>query len=321
MQPDDFISGTVWLVGAGPGDPELLTMKAVRLIKRADIVFHDALVGDGVLALIPPGTERVNVGKRSGRHSKDQRTIDALLVDAAAAGKRVVRLKGGDPSIFGRSTEELGALRKAGFPVRICPGITSACAAAASVGISLSLRGVARDVRFVTAHSKRGAALDIDWTSLAQDGSTLAFYMGRDAAGQIMRGLLRAGMSSDTPVMIACHVSAPDERQLATRLDLLEIATRSFAANAPTLILIGAAVASDQIAPAIPQNMQGVLPAVQPAAAARVVRTARSDMGEWRVSGAPRRPAMADIGRKVAAAQPTADYIHAASPSSTKSAP
>lgn len=250
MQPDDFAPGTVWLVGAGPGDPELLAMKAVRLIERADIVFHDALVGDGVLALIPPGSERVSVGKRSGRHSKDQRTIDALLVDAAAAGKRVVRLKGGDPSIFGRSAEELVALRDAGFPVRICPGITTACAVAASAGISLSLRGVARDVRFVTAHSKRGAALDIDWTSLAHGGSTLAFYMGRDAAGELMRGLMRAGMTGDTPVMIACNVSTPDERRLATRLDLLELATKSFAADAPTLILVGAAVAQAAVTPA-----------------------------------------------------------------------
>ena len=115
MQPDDFAPGTVWLVGGGPGDPELLTMKAVRLIERADIVFYDALVGDGVLALIPARTTTVCVGKRSGRHSKNQRTIDALLVDAAAAGKRVVRLKGGDPSIFGRSFEELSALREAGY--------------------------------------------------------------------------------------------------------------------------------------------------------------------------------------------------------------
>ena len=242
MQPDDFAPGTVWLVGAGPGDPELLTMKAVRLIERADIVFHDALVGDGVLALIPAGTATVSVGKRSGRHSKDQRTIDALLVDAAAAGKRVVRLKGGDPSIFARSAEELTALRQAGFPARICPGITTACAAAASAGISLTLRGVARDVRFVTAHSKRGAALDIDWASLVGGGSTLSFYMGRDAADEIMRGLMRAGMAGDVPVMIACNVSAPDERRLATRLDLLELATRSFAADAPTLILVGQAV-------------------------------------------------------------------------------
>ena len=244
MQPDDFPPGTVWLVGAGPGDPEYLTMKAVRLIERADIVFYDALVGDGVLALIPPAAERVSVGKRSGRHSKDQGTIDALLVSAAGAGKRVVRLKGGDPSLFGRAAEEIGALQDAGFPVHICPGITAASAAAASAGISLSLRGVARDVRFVTAHSRRGAALDIDWASLAREGSTLAFYMGRDAAGEIMRGLTNAGMRGDTPVLIACDISRPGERRLATRLDLLDLATRAFSADSPTLILVGAAVMS-----------------------------------------------------------------------------
>ena len=203
MQPDDFPPGTVWLVGAGPGDPELLTMKAVRLIERAEIVFYDALVGEGVLALIPAGTERVSVGKRSGRHSKDQPTIDALLVAAARSGKRVARLKGGDPTLFARAAEEISALSEAGFAVRICP-----------------------------AHS----------------GSTLAFYMGRDAAGEIMRGLMRAGMSGETPVMIACHVSGADERRLATRLDLLELATGSFAADAPTLILVGAAVGLADVA-------------------------------------------------------------------------
>ncbi|NIJ38485.1 uroporphyrin-III C-methyltransferase [Sphingopyxis panaciterrae] len=245
MQPDDFAPGTVWLVGAGPGDPELLTMKAVRLIERADIVFYDALVGDGVLTLIPPRAERVSVGKRSGRHSKDQRAIDALLVTAATAGQRVVRLKGGDPSMFGRSAEEIAALRQAGCAVHVCPGITTASAAAASATISLSLRGVARDVRFVTAHSRRGAALDLDWHSLARCGSTLAFYMGRDAAADIARGLIAAGMPADMPVMIACNVSRGDEQRLTTRLDLLGLATRALAGDAPTLLLVGAAIAAD----------------------------------------------------------------------------
>src|SRR3546814_10858162 len=134
MPPDDFAPGTVWLVGAGPGDPELLTMKAVRLIGRADIVFHDALVGDGVLALIPARTEMVSVGKRSGRPSKDQRTIDAMLVEAAAAGKRVVRLKGGAPSIFGRSTQEIPALPAGAPAARTSPGYPTDCPAGAPGG-------------------------------------------------------------------------------------------------------------------------------------------------------------------------------------------
>ncbi len=128
----------VWLVGAGPGDPDLLTRKAERLIAAADIVFYDALVGPGILALIPPGVERVSVGKRSGRHSRDQRSINDLLADAALAGRRVVRLKGGDPSIFGRSTEEIEHLARMGVATRICPGITAASAAAASGGASLT---------------------------------------------------------------------------------------------------------------------------------------------------------------------------------------
>jgi uroporphyrin-III C-methyltransferase len=254
MQPDDFPPGMVWLVGAGPADPEYLTMKAVRLIERADIVFYDALVGDGVLALIPPRAEAVSVGKRSGRHSKDQRTIDAMLVAAARAGKRVVRLKGGDPTLFARAAEEIGALTEAGLAARICPGITAASAAAASAGMSLSLRGVARDVRFVTAHSRRGAALDVDWASLARGESTLAFYMGREAAGEIRRGLMQAGMPGQTPVLIACEVSSPGERRLVTRLDLLDLATKSFASGAPTIILVGTAVMLAAGAAAQPAN-------------------------------------------------------------------
>ena len=242
MQHDDFPAGSVWLVGAGPGDPDLLTRKAVRLIEAADVVFHDALVGPGVLDLIPAGTERVSVGKRAGRHSKDQGSIDTLLVAAARAGRRVVRLKGGDPSMFGRSAEEMSALREAGCIVQVCPGVTAASAAAASAGVSLSLRGLAREVRFVTAHSRTGAALDLDWAGLAAGQATLAFYMGRGAAGEIARRLIAAGLDRATPVLIACNVSLADEKRLSTRLDLLDIATRAFAEDTPTLILIGEAV-------------------------------------------------------------------------------
>ncbi|MCA1196422.1 uroporphyrinogen-III C-methyltransferase [Sphingomonas sp. R647] len=248
MPHEDFPAGSVWLVGAGPGDPDLLTRKAVRLIEAADIVYHDALVGQGVLDLIPVGVERVSVGKRAGRHSKDQGSIDALLVAAARAGRRVVRLKGGDPSLFGRSAEEMTALREAACIVQVCPGVTAASAAAASAGVSLSLRGLAREVRFVTAHSRNGAALDLDWASLATPGATLAFYMGRGAAGEIARRLIAAGVDRATPVLIACNVSLGTEKRLSTRLDLLDIATRAFAEDAPTLILIGEAVRIDDAA-------------------------------------------------------------------------
>ncbi len=241
---DAFAPGSVWLVGAGPGDPDLLTRKAERLLAAASIVFYDALVGPAILELAPRA-ELVNVGKRSGRHSKDQATIDAMLVVAAQAGHRVVRLKGGDPSIFGRSMEELSALRAAGVPVHICPGVTSASAAAASAGVSLSLRGIARRVQFVTAHSRRGAALDLDWGALADPQATLAVYMGREAADEISRRLIGAGLAPDTPVLIACDVSLPGETLLRTRLDLLPLVARGFASGSPTLILIGEAMRAE----------------------------------------------------------------------------
>lgn len=248
MPHDDFPPGSVWLVGAGPGDPDLLTRKAERLLQSADVVFHDALVGKGVLGLVSRHAVKVNVGKRSGRHSVRQETIDSLLVTAALAGQRVVRLKGGDPSMFARSAEEMAALGAFGIDVRICPGITAASAAAASARISLSLRGVARRVQFVTAHARRGEPLDLDWQTLADGQSTLAFYMGREAATEISARLLEAGLPADTPVLIACNVSLENERLLATRLDLMALATAALAQDAPTLILVGEAAAPRQLA-------------------------------------------------------------------------
>jgi uroporphyrin-III C-methyltransferase len=241
-KPELIAPGEVWLAGAGPGDPDLLTRKAEKLIQAADVVFYDALVGPGVLDLIPRCTERVSVGKRSGRHSRDQQSIDTMLVAAALAGKRVVRLKGGDPALFARATEEITALRAVGAQVRICPGITAASAVAASAGLSLSLRGLARRVQFVTAHSRNGQALDLDWQALADPACTLAVYMGRDAASDLSAKLIAAGLPGSTPALIACDASLPQEQQLRTRLDLLPLVAQAFAADRPTLILIGEAV-------------------------------------------------------------------------------
>ncbi len=248
MPPNELIvPGEVWLVGAGPGDPDLLTRKAEKLIAAAEIIFYDALVGPGVLDLIPPGVERVSVGKRSGRHSKDQQTIDQMLVAASLAGKRVVRLKGGDPAMFARAAEEMAALRAVGATVRMCPGITAASAVAASAGLSLSLRGVARRVQFITAHSRGGEALDLDWKTLADPACTLAVYMGREAAPELSRALIAAGLPGTTPALIACDASLPQEQQLRTRLDLLPLVAEAFADDRPTLILIGEAVAQAEI--------------------------------------------------------------------------
>lgn len=234
--------GTVWLVGAGPGDPDLLTRKAEKLIRAASIVFHDALVGPGILDLIPAHVRRIAVGKRSGRHSKDQGAINDLLARAARDGERVVRLKGGDPSIFGRSAEEMESLAAHGIPVHVCPGITAASAIAASAGVSLTLRGLARRLQFVTAHVRANEPLALDWQALASPDATLAVYMGRAAAPEITRALIGAGLAADTPVLVAANASLPDERLLHTRLDLLPIAAQTLSDDAPTLILIGEAV-------------------------------------------------------------------------------
>ncbi|MGN6376354.1 MAG: uroporphyrinogen-III C-methyltransferase [Sphingomonas sp.] len=237
---EDFAPGMVWLVGAGPGDPDLLTRKAARLLALAEIVFHDALVTEAVLDLAVRA-DRVSVGKRSGRHSKDQRTIDALIVEAARAGKRVVRLKGGDPSIFGRSAEELATCAAHGVPVRICPGITTASAAAASGLASLTLRGSARQLTFVTAHAQGGEAPDLDWAALARANTTLAIYMGRAAAPDIASALIGAGRAPDTPVMIAVNVSLPSERLLRGQLDALGFLVKTVGDDDPTLLVIGEA--------------------------------------------------------------------------------
>ncbi len=238
----DFPSGSVWLVGAGPGDPELLTRKAERLIGQASVIFHDALVGEGVLDFAAPGARFVHVGKRSGRHSKDQAAIDRLIVEAALAGERVLRLKGGDPAIFGRVAEELDACRAAGVPVRICPGVTAASAAAASLGLSLTLRGLARKLTFVTAHARAGEVLELDWQALADPEATLAVYMGKSSAGMISARLIAAGLPPETPVAMVENASLPAERTFRTRLDLLPLAARSALGDGPALLLIGKAV-------------------------------------------------------------------------------
>jgi uroporphyrin-III C-methyltransferase len=239
---ESIAPGEVWLVGAGPGDPELLTRKAERLLGAASVVFHDALVGEGILGLAAPGARLVHVGKRSGRHSKDQKTIDRLIVEAALAGERVVRLKGGDPSIFGRATEELDACRAAGVPVRICPGVTAASAAAAGIGASLTLRGLARKLTFVTAHARAGEELSLDWASLADPQATLAIYMGKAAAGEVSRRLVGAGLPGDTPVALVENASLPGESVLLTRLDLLGLSARAALGDGPALILVGQAL-------------------------------------------------------------------------------
>ena len=239
---DDFPAGMVWLVGAGPGDPELLTRKAERLIRAAGIIFYDALVGRDILAFAGSGVRLVHVGKRCGRHSKDQASIDRLIVEAAQAGERVVRLKGGDPAIFARATEEMEACRTNGIAVRICPGVTAASAAAAALATSLTLRGFARKLTFLTAHAQAGEMLDLDWQALADPQSTLAVYMGKSSATDLARQLLAAGLPPEMPVAIVENASLPNQRIVRTRLDLLGLAARSALGDGPALLLIGEAL-------------------------------------------------------------------------------
>ncbi|MFD1033435.1 uroporphyrinogen-III C-methyltransferase [Sphingomonas hankookensis] len=248
MPHDDFPAGSVWLVGAGPGDPDLLTRKALRLIEAADIVFYDALVGPGILDPIPAATERVSVGKRSGRHSRDQGTIDTLIVAAAQIGQRVVRLKGGDPAVFGRTAEEVAACNVAGVPVRICPGITAASAAVAAAGTSLTLRGVARRLTLVTAHAQAGAPLDLDWRVLADRDATLGIYMGRTAAATVTQQLLAAGRHPDTPVLVVVNASLHDERIIRGRLSSLAFLVEAISASDPAILIVGEEVGTTPIA-------------------------------------------------------------------------
>ena len=228
-------------MGAGPGAADLLTLRALRLIEAASVVFFDALVGDGVLAMVPPGVAQVAVGKRSGRHSLDQPSITDLIIHAATGGERVVRLKGGDPSIFGRAAEELAAIRAAGLRVGICPGVTAASAGAAAAGVSLTLRGLARRLTLLTAHVANGAATGHDWARLADAEATLAIYMGKAAAGGVAASLTTAGLAADTPCVLVESASLQGERVWRARLGGLGEAAAE-AGDGPLLILIGRAL-------------------------------------------------------------------------------
>lgn len=234
--------GFVWLVGAGPGAADLLTLRAQRILLEADVIVHDALVPDAVIAMGRRDAERIDVGKRKSRHARSQDEINALLVAEAAAGRRVVRLKSGDPLVFGRAGEEMAALRAAGIPFEIVPGVTSALAAAAEAELPLTLRGVASSLVFATGHDARGGVLP-DWAGLALGGATVAVYMGRTVAAEIARRLVEAGLAPSTPVMVAENASLSDRRHYAGTLADLGALGADRGDGAPALIFIGAAVA------------------------------------------------------------------------------
>jgi uroporphyrin-III C-methyltransferase len=231
--------GRVFLVGAGPGDPELLTVKAMRLIGRAEAVVYDRLVSDEVLALVPTGARMFPVGKAPRCHPVPQHQINALLVSLARQGLTVVRLKGGDPFIFGRGSEETEHLRAAGIPFEVAPGITAAQGAAAATGVPLTHRGLASGVRYVTGHCRADLPLDLDWAGLADPQTTLVVYMGVANIAEIAGRLIEHGMPRDVPVLAVNNASLPSERRLLARLDDVAARTAEAAFAGPVLFLIG----------------------------------------------------------------------------------
>jgi uroporphyrin-III C-methyltransferase len=231
----------VWLVGAGPGDPELLTLKALKALQAAEVVVHDGLVSDEILALAPASARRISVAKRKSRHSYSQDEINRMLVAFALEGLDVVRLKGGDPFIFGRGGEELEACREAGVECLIVPGVTAALAASASAGAPLTHRGSAQAVTFVTGHAAKGGEPDLDWESLARANQTVVIYMGLSMAAPIAARLLGAGRDGATPALIVENASRPDERRIATTLGGLAGAAADL--SGPALLIVGEAMA------------------------------------------------------------------------------
>jgi uroporphyrin-III C-methyltransferase len=231
--------GLVHLVGAGPGDPDLLTVKAARLIHNARLVVFDRLVSPTILDLLPADCRRIDVGKETGRHSLPQHRINALLVDLARAGHDVVRLKGGDPFVFGRGGEEALFLSQRGIPFEIIPGITAAAGCAAAAGIPLTHRGLADGVRLVTGHRQNDRELDLDFARLADPNCTLVVYMGVSSAHYLTARLHAEGLPADTPVAVIERGTTPEQRILRSTLSALADDIVRTQVAAPALLVIG----------------------------------------------------------------------------------
>lgn len=242
--------GKVYLVGAGPGDPELLTLKAVRAIGEADVVVYDRLVPPEILSTIADGVLQINVGKQAAHHPVPQEEINEMLVRLARAGRTVVRLKGGDPFIFGRGSEEAAELKLAGIPYEVVPGITAAQGCAAAVRMPLTHRGMASGVRYVTGHRKANEPLDLDWKSLADPDTTLVVYMGLANIAEIVRNLIAQGLSETTPVLAVCQGTTAQESRICASLETLPVALKDVSFSGPVLFIIGkvAGLASERSA-------------------------------------------------------------------------
>ena len=230
----------VWLVGAGPSDPGLLTIKGKAVLEQAQTVVYDRLVGDGILAMIPGEAERIFVGKEAGHHPVPQEEINRILCEKAMEGKRVVRLKGGDPFIFGRGGEELELLEARGIPFEVVPGVTAASAVTAYAGIPVTHRDYGSSVHLITAHKKRGCEELPDFETLAKLSGTLVFYMGLGALGDICGGLIKAGMDPNTPAAVIERGTTAAQRSVTADLETLEAETKRAGLNTPALIVVGA---------------------------------------------------------------------------------
>ena len=238
---NEFKIGEVYLIGGGPGDPDLLTFKAIRLMQQADIVLYDRLVSKPVLNLVRRDATRIYVGKTAGDHPVTQENINQKMVDYALAGNRVVRLKGGDPFIFGRGGEELETLAEQGIPFQVVPGITAASGCASYAGIPLTHRDHAQSVRFIAGHHRSGK-LELNWNELAQPNQTLVFYMGLNGLETICEQLKKHGLASDMPVALIEKGTSDRQRVFTGNLDTLPNIVRTAEAKAPTLIIVGTVV-------------------------------------------------------------------------------
>lgn len=235
------MTGKVYLIGAGPGDPELLTLKAYRLLKQADVVLYDRLVGQEIIELIPEAAEKMYVGKAKSLHSLPQEDINSLLAEKAKQGHQVVRLKGGDPFIFGRGGEELEELIEEGVPFEVVPGVTAAAGCAAYAGIPLTHRDYAQSVRFLTGHLKDGTT-DLPWEELVHPAQTLVIYMGLTGLKDISQSLLKFGMSATMPVAVVEKGTSKSQRVFTSTIsEVYQVATDN-EVKSPALLIIGEVV-------------------------------------------------------------------------------
>ncbi|PTQ75168.1 uroporphyrinogen-III C-methyltransferase [Celeribacter persicus] len=240
--------GWVWLCGAGPGDPGLLTLHAINALRQADVIVYDALVGQDILSWAPEGTELIYAGKRGGKPSAKQADISLQLVDLARAGKRVLRLKGGDPFVFGRGGEEAQTLIQHGVPVRIVPGISAGIGGLAYAGIPVTHRDVNQSVSFVTGHDQTGEATkSLDWEALSRASGVLVIYMGMKHAPTIRDGLLQAGRPADEPVAVVSQATLPEQQVLETTLGQMVGDIAAAGLEPPAIICVGRSVLMRQV--------------------------------------------------------------------------